>query len=227
MGASRGIGLAIADRLVEGGHRVATLDRTATPVTDRLALACDITDTAAVNEAFTRVEAEHGPCEILVVNAGITRDGLLMRMSDEDWAAVLDVNLTGAFRAVRRASRGMAKQRFGRIVLISSVIGTMGGPGQVNYASSKAGMIGMARSVARELAGRNVTCNVITPGFVTTAMTDALPQETQERYLAQIPLGRFGDVADVAGVVEFLTSEAASYLTGVVLPVDGGISMGF
>lgn len=227
IGGSRGIGLAIAERLIAEGHRVATLDRTAAPADDRLAVPCDVTDVDTVDAAFSTVEAEQGPCEILVVNAGITKDGLLMRMPEADWAQVLEVNLTGAFHAVRRASRAMARQRFGRIVLISSVIGTMGGAGQVNYAASKAGMIGVARSVARELGGRGVTANVITPGFIETAMTESLPEELKQKYLGQIPVGRFGDVADVASAVAWLTAEESGYVNGVVLPVDGGLSMGF
>lgn len=226
LGASRGIGRAIADRLVAAGHRVATLDRTAAPGDDRLAVSCDIADGAAVDAAFAQVEAEHGPAEILVVNAGITRDGLLMRMPDADWDDVIDVNLTGAFRAVRRASRAMAKQRYGRIVLISSVVGVMGGPGQVNYAASKAGMIGLARSVARELGPRGVTANVVVPGFIETAMTEGLSPELREKYRDQVPLGRFGSVDDVAAAVSFLVSDEAAYVTGAVLPVAGGLGMG-
>lgn len=225
-GGNRGIGWAIAERLVADGHRVAATIRRGEVPSGALAVPADITDTDQVDAAFATVEAEFGSVEVLVANAGITRDGLLLRMSDEDWQSVIDTNLSGAFRLVRRASRAMTKQRFGRIVLISSVIGQIGGAGQINYAAAKAGLTGLARSVSRELGGRGVTANVVAPGFIDTDMTAGLPEERRQGYLAHIPVGRFGTAAEVAGVVSFLASDDAAYVTGAVIPVDGGISMG-
>lgn len=225
-GASRGIGRAIAERFVAAGDRVATIQRSAEAPDGVLAVTGDIADTASVDAAFARVEEAHGPVEVLVANAGVTRDQLLLRMTDEEFEQVLDVNLTGAFRCVRRASKGMIRLRRGRIVLISSVIGLYGGTGQVNYAASKAGLVGMARSITRELGGRGITANVVAPGFIETAMTAALPAERQETYRAAIPAARFGHVDEVAGVVEFLASPAAAYVSGAVVPVDGGLGMG-
>lgn len=173
------------------------------------------------------MESELGPVEILVANAGITRDGLVMRMSEDDWLGVIDVNLSGTYRLIRRAVRGMVRQKFGRIVAISSVVAMHGSPGQINYASSKAGLIGMVRSLTRELGSRNVTANVIAPGFIQTAMTDVLDEQTKKAYLSQIPAGRLGEVDDVADAVQFLVSDAASYISGAVLPVDGGLGMGY
>jgi 3-oxoacyl-[acyl-carrier protein] reductase len=186
----------------------------------------DVRDTASVDAAFTEVEAAHGPVEVLVANAGITRDGLLMRMSDDDFDAVLDTNLTGAFRVVRRASTAMIRRRSGRIVLISSVVGLYGGAGQTNYSSSKAGLVGLARSITRELGGRGITANVVAPGFIDTPMTQGLPDDLKAQYLAAIPAGRWGTADDIAQVVEFLASPAAAYVTGAVVPVDGGLGMG-
>lgn len=186
----------------------------------------DVCDTAAVDAAFAAVEEAHGPVDVLVANAGITRDGLLMRMSDEDFETVLDVNLTGAFRVVRRASTSMIRRRSGRIVLIASVVGLYGGAGQVNYSASKAGLVGLARSVTRELGGRGITANVVAPGFIDTAMTQGLPDDLKTKYLAAIPAGRWGTADDVAQAVEFLASPAAAYITGAVVPVDGGLGMG-
>ncbi|MBU4335174.1 MAG: 3-oxoacyl-ACP reductase FabG [Actinobacteria bacterium] len=225
-GASRGIGRAIAERFVAAGDRVATLHRSGELPAGVLGVPGDVRDTAAVDAAFTAIEAEHGPIEVVVANAGITRDGLLMRMSDEDFAAVLDTNLTGAFRVARRASTGMIRARRGRIVLISSVVGMYGGAGQTNYAASKAGLVGLARSITRELGGRGITANVVAPGFIDTAMTQDLPEDVKARYLAAIPAGRWGQVDEVAGVVEFLASPAASYISGALIPVDGGLGMG-
>ena len=193
---------------------------------DVLGVQCDLTEPAQVEAAFAQVESSLGNVEVLVANAGITRDTLLMRMSDDDWDQVLATNLTGAFRVARRAARAMIRGRFGRIVFISSVVGMMGSAGQVNYAASKSGLVGMARSLARELGSRGVTANVVAPGFIETDMTAALGEDLVKKYAEQIPLGRFGSVDDVAGTVEFLTSDAASYITGAVIPVDGGLGMG-
>jgi NAD(P)-dependent dehydrogenase (short-subunit alcohol dehydrogenase family) len=193
---------------------------------DVLGVQCDLTEPAQVEAAFAQVESSLGNVEVLVANAGITRDTLLMRMSDDDWDQVLATNLTGAFRVARRAARAMIRGRFGRIVFISSVVGMMGSAGQVNYAASKSGLVGMARSLARELGSRGVTANVVAPGFIETDMTAALGEDLVKKYAEQIPLGRLGSVDDVAGTVEFLTSEAAGYITGAVIPVDGGLGMG-
>lgn len=225
-GANRGIGRTIAERFVASGDKVATIYRSGDLPDGVLGVKGDVTDTAAVDAAFDEIEAAHGPVEVLVANAGVTRDGLLMRMSDEDFETVLDVNLTGSFRCVRRASRGMIRLRRGRIVLISSVIGLYGGAGQVNYAASKAGLVGIARSVTRELGGRGITANVVAPGFIETAMTAELPEATQATYKAAIPAGRFATTDEVAGVVHFLASDDAAYISGAVIPVDGGLGMG-
>jgi 3-oxoacyl-[acyl-carrier protein] reductase len=225
-GGSKGIGHGIAERLARAGHRVAATYRSGGVPDGVLGVRCDVTDGAEVDAAFTEVEGALGPVEVLVANAGITRDTLLMRMSDEDWDAVLATNLTGAFRVARRAARPMIRARFGRMVFISSVVGQLGSAGQVNYAASKAGLVGMARSLARELGSRGVTANVLAPGFIETDMTAELGEETVARYAAQIPLGRLGGVDDVAGAVEFLASDAAGYITGALIPVDGGLGMG-
>ena len=183
---------------------------------------CDVTDPAQVEAAFSQVEEALGPVEVLVANAGITRDTLLMRMSDDDWDAVIATNLTGAFRVARRAARPMIRARFGRIIFISSVVGQLGSAGQVNYAASKSGLVGLARSLARELGSRGVTANVVAPGFIETDMTAELGADLVKRYAEQIPLGRMGSVADIAATVEFLASDAAGYITGALIPVDGG-----
>lgn len=225
-GANRGIGRAIAERFVAAGDKVATLYRGGDLPAGVLGVIGDVRDSAAVDAAFREVEAAHGPVEVLVANAGITRDQLLMRMTDEEFDEVLDVNLTGTFRCVRRASKGMIRLRRGRIVLISSVVGLYGGVGQVNYAASKAGLVGMARSITRELGGRGITANVVAPGFIDTAMTGALPEERRQAYLAAIPAGRFAQPSEVAAIVEFIASDAAAYINGAVIPVDGGLGMG-
>ena len=225
-GASRGIGADIATRLLNAGYRVAGTSRSGSAPRGVLGIAADITKPDDVESAFARVENEYGTVEVLVANAGITRDMLLMRMSDEDWDEVLATNLTGTFRVVRRATRAMMRARFGRIVMMSSVSAYVGSPGQVNYSASKAGLIGMTRSVARELGGRGITCNVVAPGFIATDMTDELSDEVKQDYLARIPAKRFGQTSDVAHVVEFLCSDAAGYVTGAVIPVDGGLGMG-
>src|SRR5215210_2707668 len=230
-GGNRGIGLAIARAFLDGGDRVAITSRSgdlpeALAGTSAVAVRCDVTDTASVDAAFTEVEKAHGPVEVLVANAGINKDTLLMRMSDDDFTGVLDTNLTGAFRCVRRASKGMIRLRRGRVVLISSVVGLYGSPGQVNYASSKAGLVGLARSVTRELGGRGITANVVAPGFVQTDMTAVLPEDQQQAYLSAIPAGRFATATEVADVVRFVASDAAAYISGAVVPVDGGLGMG-
>jgi len=222
-GAAQGIGRAIAERFLAAGDRVASLDRCAETTEGGILQVCaDVRDTASVDAAFTTVEQAHGPVDIVVANAGITRDGLLMRMSDEDFETVLDVNLTGAFRVVRRASTSMIRRRSGRVVLIASVVGLYGGAGQVNYSSSKAGLVGLARSVTRELGGRGITANVVAPGFIDTAMTEKLPDDLKKQYLTAIPAGRWGTPDDVMGPVVFLASPASDYVNGYTVAVDGG-----
>jgi 3-oxoacyl-[acyl-carrier protein] reductase len=225
-GGSRGIGLAIATAFKEAGDQVAVTYNTSPPPEGFLGVKCDITDQEQVDAAFDTIAEQHGPVEVLVANAGITRDTLLLRMSDDDWDAVLQTNLTGSFRVARRAAKGMLRLRKGRIVFISSVVGLLGSPGQVNYAASKSGLIGMARSIARELGSRGITANVVAPGFVETDMTAVLPEETRKQYLSQIPLGRFGLTEEIANAVRWLSSDEAGYITGAVIPVDGGIGMG-
>ncbi|MFD1718144.1 3-oxoacyl-ACP reductase FabG [Georgenia deserti] len=225
-GANRGIGRAIAERFVAAGDKVATVYRSGDLPDGVLGVTGDVRDTASVDAAFSEVEDKHGPVEIVVANAGVTRDQLLMRMSDEEFETVVDTNLAGAFRVARRGSKGMIRARAGRIILISSVVGLYGGPGQVNYSASKAGLVGMARSITRELGGRGITANVVAPGFIDTAMTQALPEKQQQTYLETIPAGRFGAVEDVASAVEFLASPGAAYISGAVIPVDGGLGMG-
>lgn len=225
-GANRGIGRAIAERFVAAGDRVATIYRSGELPDGVLGVLGDMTDTGSIDSAFDQIEAELGPVEVLVANAGVTKDQLLMRMSDAEFEDVIDVNLTGTFRCVRRASKGMIRKRNGRIILISSVIALYGGPGQVNYSASKAALVGMARSITRELGSRNITANVVAPGFIDTAMTAALPAERQKAYKEAIPAGRFAQPDEVAGVVQFLASPDAAYISGAVLPVDGGLGMG-
>ncbi len=225
-GGSKGIGRAIAERLHAAGHRVAATYRSGGVPPGVLGVECDVTDTAQVDAAFAQVEAALGPVEVVVANAGITRDTLILRMSDDDWDAVIETNLTGSFRVAKRATRGMMRARFGRLIFISSVVGLLGSAGQVNYASSKAGLVGMARSLARELGSRGVTANVVAPGFIVTEMTAELGEDLVKKYAEQIPLGRMGSTDDIAGVVDFLISDAASYVTGAVIPVDGGLGMG-
>jgi 3-oxoacyl-[acyl-carrier protein] reductase len=226
-GGNRGIGLAIAQAFDEAGDKVVVTYRSGEPPQGLTAVRCEVTDTASVDAAFAEAEqALGGPVEVLVANAGITRDTLLMRMSDDDFDSVVDTNLAGAFRCARRASKAMIRLRRGRIVFISSVVGLYGAPGQVNYAASKAGLVGMARSISRELGGRGITANVVAPGFVQTDMTGALSEELTKTYLAGIPAGRFATAQEVARVVRFVASDDAAYITGAVIPVDGGLGMG-
>jgi 3-oxoacyl-[acyl-carrier protein] reductase len=225
-GGNRGIGLAIARRLAAGGDQVMATSRSGDPVPGLSVVRCDVTDAASVDAAFAQAEAEHGPVEVLVSNAGITQDQLLALMKEEDFAGVVDTNLTGAYRVAKRAVRGMMRQRRGRLIFLSSVVGLLGSPGQANYAASKAGLVGLARSLARELAPRNITANVVAPGFVDTDMTAALPEERKKDILASIPLARYATADEVAGVVAFLASEDGGYITGAVIPVDGGLGMG-
>ena len=225
-GGNRGIGLAIAQAMAKDGDAVTITYRSGEPPVGLAGVKCEVTDTESVKAAFAEVEEKQGPVEVLVANAGITRDGLLMRMSDEDYESVVDTNLGGAFRVVRAASRSMIKRRYGRIILIGSVVGLSGNPGQANYAATKSGLVGLARSVSRELGGRGITANVVAPGFVQTDMTAALPEAQQQAYLAAIPAGRFGAADEIADAVRFLASDAAGYISGAVVPVDGGLGMG-
>lgn len=225
-GGNRGIGFAIAEHFVALGHRVAVTARSDAGPVGSLTVRADVTDAMSVDAAFTIVEAQLGPVEILVANAGITRDTLLLRMSDDDFTAVIDTNLSGAFRVIKRASKGMLKAKYGRIVLISSVVGLLGSAGQVNYAASKSGLVGLARSVTRELGSRGITANVVAPGFIETDMTAELAESQQETYRKSIPAGRFASAAEVAKVVAWIAGEDAGYISGAVIPVDGGLGMG-
>jgi NAD(P)-dependent dehydrogenase (short-subunit alcohol dehydrogenase family) len=225
-GGNRGIGLAIARAFEANGDRVAVTHRGSGAPDGLFGVECDVTDSAAVDAAFGTVEKELGPVRVLVANAGMTDDTLLLRMSEDSFAKVVDANLTGAYRVAKRAAQGMLRARQGRMIFISSVIALMGAPGQANYAASKAGLIGLARSIARELGSRSITANVIAPGFIETDMTATMSEARKSEVLANVPLGRYGGVDDIAGAALFLASAAAAYVTGVVLPVDGGIGMG-
>jgi 3-oxoacyl-[acyl-carrier protein] reductase len=225
-GGNRGIGLAVARAFAEAGDKVAVTYRSGEPPAGLFGARCDVTDAATVDAAFDAVQAAHGPVEVLVANAGMTRDQLLLRMSEEDFAAVLDTNLTGAFRVARRAAKGMLRRHYGRLIFISSVVGMTGSAGQANYAAAKAGLVGFARSLARELASRAITANVVAPGFVETDMTAALEDERKAEILGQVPLGRYATAAEVAHLVRFLASDDAAYITGAVIPIDGGLGMG-
>ena len=225
-GGNRGIGYAIAERFVHEGHKVAVTARQGEGPAGSMTVRADVTDGASLDAAIAAVEAALGPLEVVVANAGITRDTLLMRMSDEDFEDVINTNLTGVFRVVKRSIRSMLKQKFGRVILISSVVGLYGSPGQVNYAAAKSGLVGLARSLTREVGSRGITANVVAPGFIDTDMTQALPQAQQEAYLAAIPAGRFATPAEVASAVLWLASDDAGYISGAVIPVDGGLGMG-
>jgi NAD(P)-dependent dehydrogenase (short-subunit alcohol dehydrogenase family) len=226
-GGNRGIGHTVAAAFVAAGHRVAVTSRSGTGGPEgALTVQADITDTASVDAAFTAVEAELGPVEVVIANAGITNDQLLLRMSEEDFTSVVDTNLIGTFRVVKRATKGMMRAKFGRIVLMSSVVGMIGQTGQVNYAASKSALIGMARSITRELGSRGITANVVTPGFIETDMTGELSDEIRKQFEGTVPAGRMGTPEDVAAVCEFLASDGAAYVSGAIVPVDGGLGMG-
>jgi len=225
-GGNRGIGRAIAEAFLAQGDQVAVTTRNGGAPEGALDLRCDITDAEAVDRAFAEAEAAHGPVEILVANAGITHDTLLLRMSEDDWSSVIDTNLTGSFRVAKRAAKGMLRLRRGRLIFISSVVGLLGSAGQANYAASKAGLVGMSRSLARELGSRSITSNVVAPGFVETDMTGVLTDEQKATIKTQVPLGRYASPDEVAAAVTWLASDGAAYVTGAVIPVDGGLGMG-
>lgn len=225
-GGNRGIGFAIASEFIERGFKVAVTARSGEGPKGSLTVKADVTDAESIDKAFETIEAELGPVEILVANAGVTKDTLLLRMTEEDFTSVIDTNLSGAFRVVKRASKNMLKAKFGRIILISSVVGLLGSAGQVNYAASKSGLVGLARSLTRELGSRNITANVVAPGFVETEMTAVLPEEQQAEYLKSIPANRFCSPEEIAKVVVWLAGPEASYISGAVIPVDGGLGMG-
>jgi 3-oxoacyl-[acyl-carrier protein] reductase len=225
-GGNRGIGKAIAEAFLAQGDNVAITYRSGEPPEGFLAVKCDITVPEQVEAAFAEIEEKQGPVEVLVANAGITKDTLLLRMGEDDWSDVIETNLTGSFRVTKRAAKGMLRMRRGRIIFVSSVVGLLGSAGQANYAASKSGLVGMARSIARELGSRSITANVVAPGFVDTEMTAVLPEEQKAQYKAQIPLGRYAAPAEIAGTVTWLASDAAAYVTGAVIPVDGGLGMG-
>jgi 3-oxoacyl-[acyl-carrier protein] reductase len=225
-GGNRGIGLAIARAFAADGDRVAVTHRRSGAPDGLFGVRCDVTSTEDVDAAFSLVEAEFGPVEVLVSNAGITDDTLLLRMGEESFQRVVDANLTGAYRVAKRATQGMLRAKRGRMIFVSSVVALVGAPGQANYAASKAGLIGLARSIARELGSRSITANVIAPGFVDTDMTAEMTEARRAEVLASVPLKRYGTVDEIAGTALFLASDAAAYITGVVLPVDGGIGMG-
>lgn len=225
-GGNRGIGYAIAESFLAHGHRVAVTARSGQGPDGALTVRADVTDPASLDQAIAEVSEKLGPIEVLVANAGITRDTLIMRMSDDDFETVIDTNLTGVFRVVKRVITSMIKGKFGRVILISSVVGLYGSPGQVNYASAKAGLVGFARSLTRELGGRGITANVVAPGFIETDMTAELSDEQKSAYQAAIPVGRFAKPSEVAEVVTWLASDAANYISGAVIPVDGGLGMG-
>ena len=225
-GGNRGIGLAIARSLQTEGHRVVITYRSGTPPEGFDAVQMDVTDGQSVESAFAKIESEIGQPEIIVANAGITKDNLVMRMSDEDFESVIDANLTGAFRVAKRATKGLLKLKRGRLIFVGSVVGSVGAAGQVNYSASKSGLVGMARSFARELGSRGITANVIAPGFVETDMTSSLDEKRRSDIAAQVPLGRFCSAEEIAEVVSFIASSKASYITGAIIPVDGGLGMG-
>ena len=225
-GGNRGIGYEIAKEFKAAGHNVCVTYRSGDAPEEFFAVKADVRDSSSITEAFKTIEEQFGPVEVLIANAGITRDTLLLRMKEEDFTDVIDTNLTGSFRVVQRAIKGMLKLKRGRIILVSSVVGLYGSPGQVNYSSSKAALVGMARSITRELGGRNITANVVAPGFINTAMTEVLPEDTKQNYLDTIPAKRFAEPEEVARVIRWLASDEANSISGAVIPVDGGLGMG-
>jgi 3-oxoacyl-[acyl-carrier protein] reductase len=225
-GGNRGIGFAIAEEFVSLGHRVAVTARSGAGPAGSLTVRADVTDGPSLDAAFAEVEQQLGPIEVVVANAGVTRDMLLLRMTDEDFESVIDTNLSGAFRVVKRASKGMLKAKFGRIILVSSVVGLLGSAGQVNYAASKSGLVGLARSLTRELGSRGITANVVAPGFIETDMTAELSEQQQAEYKKSIPAGRYASPSEVAKVIAWLAGDDAGYISGAVIPVDGGLGMG-
>jgi Dehydrogenases with different specificities (related to short-chain alcohol dehydrogenases) len=225
-GGNRGIGFAIAEEFIAAGHRVAVTARSGDGPKGSLSVVADVTDAKSLDSAIAQVEAALGPIEVLVANAGITRDTLLLRMSDEDFEQVVNTNLTGVFRVLKRVTKSMLKQKFGRVILIGSVVGLLGSAGQVNYAATKSALVGIARSVTRELGSRNITANVVAPGFIDTDMTAELSDELAQSYRDKIPAGRFASPEEVAKVVRWLASDESSYISGAVIPVDGGLGMG-
>lgn len=225
-GGNRGIGRAIAEEFVAKGYQVAVTARSGSGPEGTLTVTADVTDSASIDTAFAEVEAKLGPVTILVANAGITKDTLLMKMTEDDFASVVNTNLTGVFRVLKRATMGMIKAKHGRVILIGSVVGLLGSAGQVNYSATKSALVGMARSITRELGGRGITANVVAPGFIDTDMTAVLNEETIAKYKSQIPAGRFAAPSEVAKVVSWLASDEAAYISGAVIPVDGGLGMG-
>ena len=225
-GGNRGIGYAIAEEFIAQGHRVAVTARNGEGPKGSLAVQADVTDSASLDLAIEKVEAELGPIEVVVANAGITKDTLLMRMSDEEFESVINTNLTGVFRVVKRVTKSMLRAKYGRVVLIGSVVGLLGSAGQVNYSSAKSALVGMARSITRELGAKNITANVVAPGFIDTDMTKELSEELASKYRSQIPAGRFAAPEEVAKVVAWVAGEDAGYISGAVIPVDGGLGMG-
>lgn len=225
-GGNRGIGRAIAEAFLAQGDKVAVTTRNGGAPEGALDVRCDITDPEQVDAAFAQIEEAHGPVEVLVANAGITHDTLILRMSEDDWTSVVDTNLTGSYRLAKRAAKGMLRLKRGRLIFISSVVGLLGSTGQANYAASKAGLVGLARSLARELGSRSITANVVAPGFVTTDMTDVLTEDQKNAIKQQVPLGRYAAADEIASAVTWLAGDGAAYVTGAVIPVDGGLGMG-
>ncbi len=225
-GGNRGIGFAIAKEFVASGYRVAVTARSGQGPEGSMTVTADVTDAASLDAAIAEVEAALGPIEVLVANAGITKDTLLMRMSDEEFESVVDTNLNGVFRVVKRVTKSMLRQKFGRVILIGSVVGLLGSAGQVNYSATKSALVGIARSITREIGAKNITANVVAPGFIDTDMTAALSEELAATYRSRIPAGRFASAEEVAKVVRWIASEEASYISGAVIPVDGGLGMG-
>lgn len=225
-GGNRGIGFAIASEFLSQGHKVAVTARSGAGPAGSMTVVADVTDGDSLDQAIAEVEGKLGPIEVLVANAGITRDTLLLRMSDEDFEAVVNTNLSGVFRVVKRVTKSMLKAKFGRVIMIGSVVGLLGSAGQVNYSATKSGLVGMARSITRELGAKNITANVVAPGFINTDMTAELGEDLAAKYRSQIPAGRFAEPEEVAKVVTWLASDDAGYISGAVIPVDGGLGMG-